>query len=258
MMNDKTDKLSALMDGELRDLEHWSKQLASDKTMQAVWHRYHIARDAMKGQLSDYPQLDISASVSKALENEPVILAPLWRRIQPRTVFKQVAGLAVAATVATLAVLSVQQARIIDNETAQIAQLSAPVNASSAASGTQLRQVSFTTRQQLDAEVESPGPCSTLTKARGRYDRSGDKIGASPRREGQRDLPESRVRPLRSPRSASDARTAKRFEFHRVVMKPALWSRACAANLMPGFVPGRRQVPCPSEHGAIAPAYPPA
>ena len=155
MMNDKTDKLSALMDGELRDLEQWSKQLASDKAMQAVWHRYHIARDAMKGQLSDYPELDISDSVSKALENEPVILAPLWRRIQPRAVFRQVAGLAVAATVATLAVLSVQQAHIIDNETAQIAQLSTPVNATGPVSGAQLRQVSFTTRQQLDAEVES-------------------------------------------------------------------------------------------------------
>jgi len=82
-MNDKTDKLSALMDGELPDQQDQNKcfeQLAKDKEMQNVWQRYHLARDAMKGQLSAFPSLDISAAVSESLKAEAVIFTPMWRK----------------------------------------------------------------------------------------------------------------------------------------------------------------------------------
>ncbi len=153
-MNDNTDKLSSLMDGELRDLDQWSKQLANDADMRARWQRYHIARDVLKGQLSDYPQIDISSAVHDALQQEPAILAPFWKRLHPRTVMKQVAGLAVAATVATVAVLTVQQLRVDEQQLAQTSSPSANSIATAEQQG-QLRQVSFTTRQKLDAAVES-------------------------------------------------------------------------------------------------------
>ena len=98
-MNNTTDKLSALMDGELHDADKLIEQLAADDEMKEAWQRYHLARDAMKGQLSDFPQLDISAAVRESLESEPVILTPIWKRMNPRFVMKQVAGLAVAAAV---------------------------------------------------------------------------------------------------------------------------------------------------------------
>ena len=157
-MNDKTDKLSALMDGELRDQDKWCERLSADKDMQEVWHRYHLARDAMKGQLSDFPDLDISAAVSESLKNEPVILTPLWRRINPRYVMKQAAGLAVAAAVGTVAVLSVQQAQLPSVDNNAIASVKGSPSTFQVASQKQpgqLRQVSFTTRQKLDAAVES-------------------------------------------------------------------------------------------------------
>lgn len=150
-MNDKNDRLSALMDGELHDADKLCEQLIKDNEMQAVWHRYHIARDAMKGQLSDFAALDVSAAVSQLLKNEPVILTPGWRRLSPRYVMKQAAGLAVAAAVGTVAVLSVQQTQLATNETTVIA--SAPT-ASQIQPG-QIRKVSFTTRKKLDSAVES-------------------------------------------------------------------------------------------------------
>ncbi len=68
----------------------------------------------------------------------------------------------------------------------------------------------------------------------------------SPHGRGAWGLLESRVRLLSSPRSASNARTAKPFVPGRTAMKPLLLPRACAANLMPGFARGRKQTPCPA------------
>ncbi len=157
-MNDKTDKLSALMDGELRDQDKWCERLVEDKEMREVWHRYHLARDVMKGQLSEFPTLDVSAAVSEVLKNEPIILTPIWQRINPRYIMKQAAGLAVAAAVGTIAVLSVQQAQLttIDNNALAAAKgASMTYQVASQLQPGQIRQVSFTTRQKLDAAVES-------------------------------------------------------------------------------------------------------
>ena len=157
-MNDKTDKISTLMDGEIRDADRWLEKLANDKEMQDVWRRYHIARDVMKGQLSDFPAIDISTAVSQSLKDEPVILTPVWRRLSPRYIMKQAAGLAVAAAVGTVAVLSVQQTQIIssDNQTlANAANTPATIQVASKIQPGQIRQVSFTTRQKLDEAVES-------------------------------------------------------------------------------------------------------
>ncbi len=157
-MNDKTDRLSSLMDGELHDVDKGLEQLAKDKEMQVVWRRYHLARDVMKGQASDFPALDISAAVSEALINEPVILTPVWRRLSPRYVMKQAAGLAVAAAVGTIAVLSVQQTQLVAVDNNTLAKANNTVTTYQVASQLQpgqIRQVSFTTRQKLDAAVES-------------------------------------------------------------------------------------------------------
>jgi len=160
-MNDKIDKLSALMDGELASQQEQKKcfeQLAQDKEMQDVWQRYHLVRDAMKGQLSAFPSSDISAAVSESLKTEPVILTPMWRRLSPRYVMKQAAGLAVAAAVGTIAVLTVQQTQLVSSNNSTIAKANgenATYQVASQLQPGQIRQVSFTTRQKLDAAVES-------------------------------------------------------------------------------------------------------
>ena len=159
-MKDTTEKLSALMDGELQDNDKLLQQLASDEDMKQTWQRYHLARDVMKGQLSDFVTLDVSKAVSESLKSEPVILTPIWQRLNPRYVMKQAAGLAVAAAVGTIAVLSVQQAQLQSTDNNTIAQVSKPTIQTQVASAPesvpqQIRQVSFTTREKLDAAVES-------------------------------------------------------------------------------------------------------
>lgn len=157
-MNDRTDRLSALMDGELHDSDKGLEQLAKDPEMQDVWLRYHLARDVMKGQLSDFPALDVSKAVSQSLKGEPVILTPVWRRLSPRYVMKQAAGLAVAAAVGTIAVLSVQQTQLVssDNQTlANANNIPTTIQAASHMHSGKIRQVSFTTRKKLDEAVES-------------------------------------------------------------------------------------------------------
>ena len=153
-MNDRTDRLSALMDGELHDVDTAVEQLAKDSEMQDVWRRYHLARDVMKGQTSEFVALDISAAVSESLKSEPVVLTPIWSRLNPRYVMKQVAGLAVAAAVGTVAVLSVQQTQLVSNENTTLADLGNNT-VQIAQQPLRIRQVSFTTRKKLDAAVES-------------------------------------------------------------------------------------------------------
>ena len=175
-MSDKTDRLSALMDAELLDLDKGVEQLANDKEMQEVWRRYHIARDVMKGQTSEFitmdisnavskslknepailtPILDVSAAVSESLKSEPVVLSPLWRRLSPRYVMKQAAGLAVAAAVGTIAVLSVQQTQVTSPDSVIAAANTTAPTYQVAQQPLRIRQVSFTTRKKLDAAVES-------------------------------------------------------------------------------------------------------
>lgn len=157
-MNDRTDRLSALMDGELHDVDKGLEQLAKDREMQDVWRRYHLARDVIKGQASGFPTLDVSAAVSESLKSEAVILTPIWRRLSPRYVMKQAAGLAVAAAVGTIAVLSVQQTQLVSSDNQTLANASnapATIQVASQIQPGQIRQVSFTTRQKLDEAVES-------------------------------------------------------------------------------------------------------
>ena len=80
-MSDRTDRLSALMDGELLDDDKALEQLAKDSDMQEVWRRYHLARDVMKGQASDFLTLDVSSAVSDTLKNEAVVVTPIWSRV---------------------------------------------------------------------------------------------------------------------------------------------------------------------------------
>jgi sigma-E factor negative regulatory protein RseA len=68
--------LSALIDGELESHERATlvEALAREERLQAQWDTYHLIGDALRqeGNL----QLDISARVLTALQNEPTVLAP--------------------------------------------------------------------------------------------------------------------------------------------------------------------------------------
>ena len=106
-MSDKTEeRLSALMDNALSGYENDIDRLRESDSLKQRWMRYHLIRDTLSGHLPETPDFDLAARVSAALENEPVILAP--RRFRPKQLMKQAAGLAIAAPVSAIAIISIQ------------------------------------------------------------------------------------------------------------------------------------------------------
>jgi len=99
------EELSAFMDDEAPEARRLAERLSRDPELQARWSRYHLIRDAMTEHLT-YAEFDIAARVSQALENEPTVLAPRRWHLPPRArkVARQVAGLAIAATVSAVTV----------------------------------------------------------------------------------------------------------------------------------------------------------
>ena len=121
MSDEAKERLSALMDDELVDFEQDINHLQGDDSLKQRWMRYHLIRDVVSGHLPDTvaPDFDLAARVSAALEHEPTILAP--RRFQPRQLMKQAAGLAIAATVSAIAIISIQNPELDQTGVAPLA-----------------------------------------------------------------------------------------------------------------------------------------
>ena len=110
MNEKKLEALSALMDGEAfasdaATLDGWSR----DEGLRATWGRYHMISDSMRGNLPRYFDPALAIRISVALRNEPAVLAP--DAATPRPWLKPLAGMAIAASVAALAVVGVQISR---------------------------------------------------------------------------------------------------------------------------------------------------
>jgi negative regulator of sigma E activity len=104
------EQLSAYLDGELADaeLELLAKRVARDAEIGGALSRYALIGESLRGEPAAAPR-GFAANVMAALDQEPAgasrrSLSPtLLRRLRP------VAGFAVAAGVAAVAVLTVQQ-----------------------------------------------------------------------------------------------------------------------------------------------------
>ena len=96
--------LSALMDSEAHELEcrRVLKSIAEDEELRETWHRYQLASAAMKRELP-YRMVDLSLSISNAIEQEAGIKPGFRRFLQP------LGKVAVAASVAMVAVIGVHQ-----------------------------------------------------------------------------------------------------------------------------------------------------
>ncbi|MDF7671267.1 RseA family anti-sigma factor [Orbaceae bacterium ESL0721] len=67
---EQKERLSSFMDGELATAS-FIDLINRDENLQACWHRYHIARDAMKGELHDSSLgFDISHAVANAIDTD--------------------------------------------------------------------------------------------------------------------------------------------------------------------------------------------
>jgi sigma-E factor negative regulatory protein RseA len=103
--------ISALVDGELAgsELQQALELLATDDEFRAQWQRYQYNRDILQGQVAN-ARIDLVSRVSLALQDEPVhqVQAKKASIIPfPKQFWKQAAGLAMAASVGAIAMVSV-------------------------------------------------------------------------------------------------------------------------------------------------------
>ncbi len=113
MSDSVKEQLSACLDGELpeAELDLLLKRIGRDAELRQTLGRYALLSEALK---SDKPVASTEAfatNVMAALENEPAAVRSGWK-VSPAAVrrLRPVAGFAVAASVAAIAVLSVQRA----------------------------------------------------------------------------------------------------------------------------------------------------
>jgi len=99
-----TEKLSALMDGELDEVETSAAlaRLRSCEDYRQHWSDYHLIGDALRG--GDKLELDLTARVMEALLDEPVVLAPPRRNEQSQSGLQRT--LAMAASVAGITLVT--------------------------------------------------------------------------------------------------------------------------------------------------------
>ncbi|MGB1800388.1 MAG: sigma-E factor negative regulatory protein [Gammaproteobacteria bacterium] len=107
------EQLSAFIDGE-HETDHILDKLIHDEEMKQTWSRYHLIGDCLRDNIPEQVSNQVSQNISQALQNEPTVLAPTKKRFD----VKPLAGLAIAASVAMVAVFTIQT----DND------VSSPVN----------------------------------------------------------------------------------------------------------------------------------
>lgn len=104
------EKLSALLDAELDDYETGPvlKAVGRDPELRKVWERYHLISVTMKNELGAVVPTDLADRVAAVVRDEPTRLAPRTGMRRSRRLAKQVAGVAIAATVAGAAVIALR------------------------------------------------------------------------------------------------------------------------------------------------------
>ena len=112
MSDNKTEQLSALMDGEVdaSEYELLIKRLCHNEARdeQGCWERYHLISDALKKNLPNIVKHDLSSRVRAALADEPTVLAPRRFAINWKRVTKPLAGAAIAASVASVSIVGLR------------------------------------------------------------------------------------------------------------------------------------------------------
>ena len=106
MSEESHEHLSCLMDGEIsRETGRFLvRRLGADQELCATWARYHLVRDCLRHHDGSLVSTGLSMKVREAIENEAAP-KPAARRMADW--MKPAAGLAVAASVALLAIVAV-------------------------------------------------------------------------------------------------------------------------------------------------------
>ncbi len=130
-MSERTkEQLSALVDDELTVSEttNLAAELAADDEGRDTLARYQLISAGFRGEWAEPQTLSVAETVRQRLVDEPAILAP-QRRPAMRAWKRGAAGVAIAASVAALAVVYVQKDPLSGMPDTQVAQSpeSAPI-----------------------------------------------------------------------------------------------------------------------------------
>ncbi len=104
------EKLSALMDGELNEAEtrKMLSEIEKNKDLRATWSRYHLAASALHDDIIQLSNSSLASKISKEIAGEPIIVSPGWWRQSNKKAIKLAGSFAIAASVAAIAVVSLQ------------------------------------------------------------------------------------------------------------------------------------------------------
>jgi sigma-E factor negative regulatory protein RseA len=108
MSQTQRERLSALMDDGLESTERAAVIAATlaDGELRGAWTRYHLIGDALRGELAARPAGPMAERVRAQLAAEPTLLAPVPRPAPWRRWMAPAAGVALAASVAGVAMLA--------------------------------------------------------------------------------------------------------------------------------------------------------
>ncbi len=127
MSESKFEAISSLVDN-YRATEHESEQtiddMLKDEHLSTTWQHYHLIGDVIRDEIPSELQLDLSAQIADALQDEPTVLAPQHVEIKEPSRFKAkvvqlvkpFGQLAIAASAAGLMIIGVQQNTADNNE----------------------------------------------------------------------------------------------------------------------------------------------
>ena len=110
MTEQEQERLSALVDDELPRLEISAeiKRLSSQDARHATWGRYHLIGDVLRREVGPLVDPQMAARLHERIADEPVVLAPGALK-RPAHWLKPAAGVAIAASVAAMAVVIAPQ-----------------------------------------------------------------------------------------------------------------------------------------------------
>lgn len=112
MTNPIDENISTLIDGELETAERDQilYEMCQSNELKERWQRYHLIKEILKSKHPRRIYPDFSQTVMTALEAEPTVLVPPPTLNKPflSPIAKRFAGVAIAASVATIAVIGVQ------------------------------------------------------------------------------------------------------------------------------------------------------
>lgn len=111
MTEQELERLSALVDDELsvREITGEVRKLDQQQEARERWSRYHLIGDTMRGEVGSLYNSSLAQSISRRLEDEPVVLAPTAFKRKGKGRSRALTGAAVAASLAAVAMVMAPQ-----------------------------------------------------------------------------------------------------------------------------------------------------